>query len=76
MSDALFLVADVGGTNTRVAMAEGGIVLPDTIRRYSNRDFANLAPVLRANTALTCPAPTRWAPALPSRALWPKGGPS
>ncbi|MGC1260378.1 MAG: glucokinase, partial [Jannaschia helgolandensis] len=47
MSDALFLVADVGGTNTRVAMAEGGIVLPDTIRRYSNRDFANLAPVLR-----------------------------
>ncbi|MEM7642711.1 MAG: glucokinase [Pseudomonadota bacterium] len=48
MSDApLFLVADVGGTNTRVAMARGRSVLAQTIRRYRNRDFANLAPVLR-----------------------------
>ncbi|MEM9796618.1 MAG: glucokinase [Pseudomonadota bacterium] len=47
MAEPLFLVADVGGTNTRVAMAEGRRVLPDTIRRYRNRDFANLAPVLR-----------------------------
>lgn len=48
MSDApLFLVADVGGTNTRVAMARGRSVLGQTIRRYRNRDFANLAPVLR-----------------------------
>ncbi|UWQ20506.1 glucokinase [Jannaschia sp. W003] len=43
----LFLVADVGGTNTRVGMARGNIVLPETVRRYRNRDFANLAPVLR-----------------------------
>lgn len=47
MTENLFLVGDVGGTNTRVAMARGGTVLPETIRRYSNRDFANLAPVLR-----------------------------
>ena len=47
MGDALHLVADVGGTNTRVAMARGAAVLPDTIRRYANRDFADLAPVLR-----------------------------
>ncbi|MCK0166600.1 glucokinase [Jannaschia sp. S6380] len=47
MSDPLLLVADVGGTNTRVALAEGARVRPDTIRRYANREFANLAPVLR-----------------------------
>ena len=48
MTDApLFLVADVGGTNTRVGLARGPIVQPDTVRRYRNRDFANLAPVLR-----------------------------
>lgn len=47
MSERLFLVADVGGTNTRVALANGPQVLPDTVRRYSNREFANLAPVLR-----------------------------
>ena len=43
----LLLVADVGGTNTRVAMARGQSVLTETIRRYANRDHVNLAPVLR-----------------------------
>ena len=47
MDAPLFLVADVGGTNTRVALARGCSVQADTIRRYPNRDFANLAPVLR-----------------------------
>ncbi len=47
MADPLLLVADVGGTNTRVAMARGAIVQTDSIRRYTNRDFLNLAPVLR-----------------------------
>ncbi|SFI30401.1 glucokinase [Jannaschia pohangensis] len=47
MTEPLFLVADVGGTNTRVALAHGRTVLPESIRRYANRDFANLAPVLR-----------------------------
>lgn len=47
MTEHLFLVADVGGTNTRVAMARSGVVVPATIKRYPNRDFANLAPVLR-----------------------------
>lgn len=47
MKEHLFLVADVGGTNTRVAMTLGGTVQTETIRRYANRDFANLAPVLR-----------------------------
>ena len=47
MSDPLLLVADVGGTNTRVAMARGATVLTGSIRRYVNRDFADLSPVLR-----------------------------
>ncbi|MFT5744191.1 MAG: glucokinase [Paracoccaceae bacterium] len=45
------LVADIGGTNTRVALADGRQVLPDTIRRYSNVDFAGLETVLRQYVA-------------------------
>lgn len=41
------LVADVGGTNTRVALADGTRLLPDTVRRYPNRDFDSLETVLR-----------------------------
>lgn len=40
------LVADIGGTNTRVALAEGTALLPDTIRKFSNRDFPDLTTVL------------------------------
>ncbi len=41
------LVADIGGTNTRVALAEGKTLLPDTIRRYANAEFDGLEAVLR-----------------------------
>ena len=41
------LVADIGGTNTRVALADGPRVLASTIRRYANKDFTGLEPVLR-----------------------------
>ena len=41
------LVADIGGTNTRVALADGPQVLANTIRRYANKDFAGLEPVLQ-----------------------------
>ena len=41
------LVADIGGTNTRVALADGRRILPDTIRRYANADFQGLEAVLR-----------------------------
>lgn len=41
------LVADIGGTNTRVALAEGKRLLPDTIRRYSNADYPGLETVIR-----------------------------
>ncbi len=35
----LILVADIGGTNTRLALARAGAVLPDTLRRHANADF-------------------------------------
>lgn len=44
---SLTLVADIGGTNTRVALAEGAVVQTETIKRYRNAAFeAGLAAVL------------------------------
>jgi glucokinase len=47
-ADTYSLVADIGGTNTRVALALGPELLPETIRRYRNADFPGLESVLRA----------------------------
>lgn len=48
---ALNLLADIGGTNTRVALAEGALVRPETIRRYPNADYKargqDIAQILR-----------------------------
>jgi glucokinase len=41
------LVADIGGTNTRVALAQGRQIIEPTIRRYANSDFPGLESVLR-----------------------------
>ncbi|WP_333714389.1 glucokinase [Yoonia sp.] len=41
------LVADIGGTNTRVALAEGRRLVDGTIRRYANTQFPGLESVLR-----------------------------
>jgi glucokinase len=46
-TQSLTLVADIGGTNTRVALAQGREVLPGTIRRFPNEAFEGLEPVLR-----------------------------
>ena len=40
------LLADIGGTNTRVALARGPKVLPDSIRRFKNADHKGLEPIL------------------------------
>lgn len=40
------LVADIGGTNTRVALAKGRQIVDGTIRRYRNTDFPGLESVL------------------------------
>ena len=41
------LVADIGGTNTRVALASDTGVLAESVRRYRNADFPGLETVLR-----------------------------
>ena len=47
MPSALSLVADIGGTNTRVALASSKVVDSDSVRRYANREATDLAEVLR-----------------------------
>jgi glucokinase len=41
------LVADIGGTNTRVALADGKVIRQDSIRRFRNADYAGLETILR-----------------------------
>ena len=45
---AVRLLADIGGTNTRVALADGKTLRQDSIERFKNADFADLGAVLRA----------------------------
>ncbi|MGP3696486.1 glucokinase [Rhodobacter sp. NSM] len=48
MADApLCLVADIGGTNTRVALAQGSRLMTASTRRFRNAEYPALAPVLR-----------------------------
>jgi len=42
----LTIVADIGGTNTRVALARGGEVLGDSLRHFRNAGHAGLEQVL------------------------------
>ncbi len=44
--NSLNLVADIGGTNTRVALTDGCNLLTETIRRYANKDFSDLETIL------------------------------
>ena len=44
---AFSLVADIGGTNTRVALTSGDRLAVDTVRRYRNADHAGIEAVLR-----------------------------
>lgn len=47
MSDPFSLVADIGGTNTRVALADGKTIRADSIRRFRNAEFPGLETILR-----------------------------
>ncbi|MEM1429507.1 MAG: glucokinase [Pseudomonadota bacterium] len=40
------IVADIGGTNTRVALAEHGQLIPHSTRHYRNAEYAGLVRVL------------------------------
>lgn len=46
-ADTYDLVADIGGTNTRVALAENGALLTNTVTRYKNADHKSLEDVLQ-----------------------------
>ncbi len=46
-SDRYSLVADIGGTNTRVALADGLDLVPRSLRRFRNADYPGLETVLR-----------------------------
>lgn len=50
-ADAPYIVADIGGTNTRVALARGGSVESRTVRRFTNAEHSGIASVLRAYLA-------------------------
>lgn len=41
------LVADIGGTNTRVALAQGRRLVTETIEKFHNADHKGLEPILR-----------------------------
>lgn len=43
---SLSLLADIGGTNTRVALADGPRLREASIRKFRNRDFAGIGGVL------------------------------
>ena len=47
MGTTLSLVADIGGTNTRVALADGKVVRQGSTRRFRNADHPGLETILR-----------------------------
>ena len=47
MSDAPFLLADIGGTSSRLAFSDGATLRPGTIRSYDNDRFADFPTLLR-----------------------------
>ncbi|MGB1234842.1 MAG: ROK family protein [Planktomarina sp.] len=47
MTKSLNMVIDVGGTNTRIAVAENTLVRVQTIMRYRNDDFPSLQSVIK-----------------------------
>ncbi|MCH8466958.1 MAG: glucokinase [Roseinatronobacter sp.] len=58
------LVADVGGTNTRVALAQGRALIDGATERFRNAEFDGLEDVLRAYLARHAIRPSRAAIAL------------
>ncbi|MBT0956683.1 glucokinase [Alphaproteobacteria bacterium KMM 3653] len=52
------LIADIGGTNTRVALCDQGHLNRASIRRFANADYPGLEPILKAYLAETGAAPS------------------
>jgi len=51
MTPAPALVADIGGTNTRLALAEGARLRPGSIRRFRNAGFPGIEAVIESYLA-------------------------
>lgn len=49
------LVADIGGTNTRLALADAGVLRADSIRRYRNAGYPGFEALLGAYLATQAP---------------------
>ena len=64
MSDQIVLVADTGGTNTRMALARGRALVAGTTTRFRNAEFPNLTAIAQAYLASHKVTPTRAAFAL------------
>lgn len=47
----VYLVADIGGTNTRVALAQGSELLTETIQKFPNADAPHLRDILSSYIA-------------------------
>jgi glucokinase len=47
MVESLYLVADVGGTNCRLALADVNGVRTDTINRFQNQKYASFSDIVR-----------------------------
>ncbi len=63
-NDSPVLVADVGGTNTRVALARGRVLVTGSTARFRNAEFDGLEGVLQAYLARHPTRPARAAIAL------------
>ena len=57
MAEDHCLVADIGGTNTRVALTRGNELDHGSVRRFANAEFPALSDVLRAFLAQAGPQP-------------------
>lgn len=57
MTAPLSLVADIGGTNTRVALARGPAIVTDTVHRFRNAEYPDLETLLRHYMDGAAPGP-------------------
>lgn len=64
MKDDLVLVADTGGTNTRMALARGRSLVAGTTQRFRNAEYPNLTAITQAYLAQHKVKPARAAFAL------------
>ncbi len=63
------VVADIGGTNTRVALTHGTRVRHDTIRRFRNAENTGINAILTQYLPSCKNSPTRFASIWPAQCM-------